>query len=99
MRKGVLKNGNILHKSNQFFSLGGVNVKNSSGREVNNWDQPLLFQKHGGILAILVREKNNVIEFLLNARREPGDGNGNLKLCPTFSASQSNIKFTKCSLR
>ena len=51
----------------------------------------MLFQKHGGILAILVREKNGKIEFLLNARREPGDGNGELKLCPSFSATQSNM--------
>lgn len=87
----ILKNGNIVHKSKQFFSLEGVEVKNATGREVHSWDQPLLFQRHGGILAILVREKNNVIEFLLNARREPGDGNGILKLCPSFSASQSNI--------
>ncbi len=87
----ISPNGNIYHKSKQFFSLEGVRVKSASNREVKNWDQPLLFQKHGGILAILVRERNNIIEFLLNARREPGDGKGELKLCPTFSATQSNI--------
>ena len=85
------KNGNIYHKSKQFFSLEGVKVINANNREVSGWDQPLLFQKHGGILAILVREKNNVIEFLLNARREPGDGKGVLKLCPSFSATKSNM--------
>ena len=58
---------------------------------MHNWDQPLLFQKHGGVLAILVRNKNGIIEFLLNARREPGDGKGQLKLCPSFSATQSNM--------
>ena len=69
----IAKNGNIYHKSKQFFSLEGVKVINANNREVSGWDQPLLFQKHGGILAILVRERNNVIEFLLNARREPGE--------------------------
>ena len=58
---------------------------------MQNWDQPLLFQKHGGVLAILVRNNNGIIEFLLNASREPGDGKGELKLCPSFSATQSNI--------
>jgi len=87
----ISKNGNVYHKSKQFFSFEGVKISNASNREVIDWDQPLLFQKHGGILAILVREKNNIIEFLLNARREPGDGKGVLKLCPTFSATQSNI--------
>mgnify|MGYP000927447025 CR=1 FL=1 len=87
----IKKNGNIYHKSKQFFSIQGVQTKNANNREVNTWDQPLLFQKHGGILAIFVREKNNKIEFLLKARREPGDGNGELKLCPSFSATQSNM--------
>ena len=87
----VFPNGNIFHKSKQFFSIQGVQTQNASNREVQNWDQPLLFQKHGGVLAILVRNKNGIIEFLLNARREPGDGKGELKLCPSFSATQSNI--------
>jgi len=85
------KNGNIYHKSKQFFSIQGIKTINAHNREVKNWDQPLLFQKHGGILAILVREKNGVIEFLLNARREPGDGESKLKLCPSISATQSNM--------
>ena len=87
----IKKNGNIYHKSKQFFSIQGIQTKNSNNREVSKWDQPLLFQKHGGILAIFVREKNGKIEFLLKARREPGDGNGILKLCPSFSATQSNM--------
>ena len=87
----VEKSGNIFHKSKQFFSIQGIRTKNSKNREVSGWDQPLLFQKHGGILAIFVREKNNEIEFLLKARREPGDGGGKLKLCPSFSATQSNM--------
>ena len=87
----VYPNGNIFHKSKQFFSIQGVQTQNASNREVQNWDQPLLFQKHGGVLAILVRNNNGIIEFLLNARREPGDGKGELKLCPSFSATQSNI--------
>lgn len=87
----VYPNGNIFHKSKQFFSIQGVQTQNATNREVQNWDQPLLFQKHGGVLAILVRNNNGIIEFLLNARREPGDGKGELKLCPSFSATQSNI--------
>ena len=47
-------------------------------------------QKHGGILAILSKERSDgIIQFLLFARREPGDKD--LKLCPSFSATQSNI--------
>ena len=49
-------NGNIHHKSGQFFSLQGVRTEGAAGREVQTWDQPILSQKHGGILAFLARE-------------------------------------------
>ena len=82
--------GNLFHKSKQFFGIIGVKVSNAKERETLFWDQPILTQKHGGILAILIREKKNgIIEFLLCARREPGDVK--LKLCPSFSATRSNI--------
>ena len=82
-------NGNLCHKSGQFFSVEGVKVSNAIEREVSSWEQPILNQKHGGILAIISRERDEIIEFLLYARKEPGDKN--LKLCPSFSATQSNI--------
>ena len=82
--------GNLLHKSKQFFGVMGIKVTGANEREIVSWDQPILTQKHGGILAILMREKKSgIIEFLLCARREPGDTK--IKLCPSFSATQSNI--------
>ena len=82
--------GNLFHKSKQFFGVMGIKVASASEREVVSWDQPILTQKHGGILVILMREKKNgIIEFLLCARKEPGDTK--IKLCPSFSATQSNI--------
>ncbi len=81
--------GKIYHKSNQFFSVEGVSVKNAQ-REVDKWDQLIFKQPHGGVLAFLVREtKKNGIEFLLHLRSEPGDAN--IKFCPTFSATKSNM--------
>jgi oxidase EvaA len=82
-------NGNLFHKSGQFFSVEGVKVSNAIEREVSSWEQPILNQKHGGILAIVSRERESIVEFLLYARKEPGDKD--LKLCPSFSATQSNI--------
>ena len=83
------KNGNLFHKSGQFFSVEGVNIYNAVERETSSWSQPILNQKHGGILAILTRTNKGIVEFLLFARKEPGDNN--IKLCPSFSATQSNI--------
>ena len=82
-------NGKIKHASNQFFTVQGVQVTNAK-REVPNWEQVILNQPHGGMLALLVREtKKYGIEFLLHLRSEPGDKN--IKFCPTFSATQSNM--------
>tara|TARA_B100000989_G_scaffold118628_1_gene87372 strand:- start:1428 stop:2111 length:684 start_codon:yes stop_codon:yes gene_type:complete len=85
----IKKNGNLFHKSGQFFSVEGVKVENAIERETSSWSQPILNQKHGGILAILTRTNNDIVEFLLFARKEPGDNS--IKLCPSFSATQSNI--------
>jgi oxidase EvaA len=84
-----LSKGKIYHKSNQFFSVVGVKIKNAK-REVSKWEQPILKQPHGGVLAFLVREtKQYGVEFLLCLRSEPGDKN--IKFCPSFSATQSNM--------
>ena len=83
--------GNIGHKSGQFFSLEGVRTKGAAFREVQTWDQPILTQKHGGILAFLARETNEFgIQFLLVGKTEPGD-RGDVKFAPSFQATQSNI--------
>jgi oxidase EvaA len=79
----------IYHKSNQFFSVEGVKINNAK-REVSEWDQIILNQPHGGVLAFLVRETKELgIEFLLHLRSEPGDKN--IKFCPSFSATKSNM--------
>ena len=68
-----------------------MRTKGASTREVASWDQPILTQKHGGVLAFLARNtKRYGVQFLLNAKTEPGD-NGDIKLSPSFQATQSNI--------
>ena len=85
------KNRNLKHRSGQFFKVQGVKIQNASNREVTNWSQPIMTQLHGGFLAFICREtKKNGIEFLLEAKTEPGD-NGDLKICPSFQATQSNL--------
>ena len=48
----VKKNGNIFHKSSQFFSVEGVKINNAIEREVKTWDQPILSQKLQNIKTI-----------------------------------------------
>lgn len=85
------KNKNIFHKSNQFFKIQAVKITGANKREVKSWTQPIFTQKHGGVLAFITRytEKKGV-EFLLEAKTEPGDGN-DIKIAACFQATQSNI--------
>ena len=84
------KNNNLYHTSGQFFKVKGVRTSGSINREVSSWTQPILTQKHGGVLAFISRIVKDKVEFLIDAKTEPGD-NSNIKLCPSFQATQSNM--------
>src|SRR4051812_7106640 len=76
--------GNIFNVTGQFFRIEGVRVRSAPGlREIPGWDQPILTQKEGGVLALLCRETAAGIEFLLQAKADPGNI-GYLQFCPTI---------------
>ena len=89
-------NGNIVHKTGQFFSIEGVRVHSTPGvREIAGWDQPILTQTEGGVLALLCRETpGNGVEFLLQAKADPGNI-GYLQFCPTIQSTWENIRGLK----
>jgi len=85
------KNMNLYHQSGQFFKIKGVRTIGATGREVQSWTQPILTQKHGGVLAFISRQtKKFGTEFLLDAKIEPGD-DSLIKISPSFQATQSNM--------
>ena len=78
------KNMNLYHQSGQFFKIKGVKTEGATGREVESWTQPILTQKHGGVLAFIARQtKKFGTEFLLDAKIEPGD-DSLIKISPSF---------------
>jgi dTDP-4-dehydro-6-deoxy-alpha-D-glucopyranose 2,3-dehydratase len=84
--------GNVRHKSGQFFGVEGVRIESGDLREVASWDQPIYTQPEGGILALIARETvGSGIEFLLQAKAEPGNI-GVLQFCPTIQSTWSNIR-------
>jgi dTDP-4-dehydro-6-deoxy-alpha-D-glucopyranose 2,3-dehydratase len=84
--------GNVRHKSGQFFGVEGVRVESGDLREVASWDQPIYTQPEGGILGLIARERaGNGVEFLLQAKAEPGNI-GVLQFCPTIQSTWSNIR-------
>lgn len=89
-------NGNISSTSGQFFHIEGVRVQSAPGlREIPGWDQPILTQSDGGVLALLCREtRRRGIEFLLQAKADPGNI-GYLQFCPTIQSTWENIRGLK----
>jgi oxidase EvaA len=94
------EDGNIRHVSGQFFGIQGVRVKSAPGvREIAGWDQPILTQSEGGVLALLCREiTGRGIEFLLQAKADPGNI-GYLQFCPTIQSTWENIRGLKGARR
>ena len=85
------KDHNIFHKSGQFFKVQAVKISGAEKREVKSWSQPIFTQKHGGVLAFISRYTNKKgVEFLLEAKTEPGDG-ADIKISASFQATQSNM--------
>lgn len=83
--------GNIYSATGQFFRVEGVRVRSAPGlREISGWDQPIFTQSHGGILALLCRETVKGVEFLLQAKADPGNI-GYLQFCPTIQSTWENI--------
>jgi oxidase EvaA len=75
-------------------------VRSAPGvREISGWDQPILTQADGGILALLCRETpGRGIEFLLQAKADPGNI-GYLQFCPTIQSTWENIRGLKGAKR
>jgi oxidase EvaA len=90
------ENGNISHSTGQFFQIQGVRVKSAPGvREIAGWDQPILTQTEGGVLALICRETPGLgVEFLLQAKADPGNI-GLLQFCPTIQSTWENIRGLK----
>lgn len=82
--------GNIVHRSGQFFAVEGVRVEAHGSREVARWDQPILTQKEGGVLAMVCRQEGARVLFLLQGKMEPGNL-GTVQLVPSIQCTWSNL--------
>jgi dTDP-4-dehydro-6-deoxy-alpha-D-glucopyranose 2,3-dehydratase len=84
--------GNLQHKSGQFFRVEGARVNSGNVREVTSWDQPIFTQIDGGVLGMVARETaEKGVEFLLQSIAECGNI-GVLQLGPTIQSTWSNIR-------
>lgn len=81
-------NKSLRHESGKFFSIDGIRVKTNWGT-ISEWDQPIINQPEIGYLGFIVKEFNGVLNFLIQAKVEPGNVNF-VQISPTLQATKSN---------
>lgn len=81
--------GNLVHDSGKFFSIEGLSIETNYPNINFRWEQPIINQPEIGILGIIMRQNNNRVSFLMQAKVEPGNVNV-VQIAPTVQATWSN---------
>lgn len=91
------RDGRISHDSGLFFDVMAVRVR-ASGREVNDWTQPMIAAEVPGVVAFLVRRIGGVLHALVQARAEPGYVDV-VELAPTVQCKPDNYRHLPAAAR
>ncbi|HYN94590.1 MAG TPA: NDP-hexose 2,3-dehydratase family protein [Pilimelia sp.] len=78
------------HVNSRFFDVIGVRVE-ARGREVGQWDQPMLAARGTGLVAFLTTRLDGVPHVLVQARVEPGFADF-VQLAPTVQCIPDNYR-------
>lgn len=79
--------GYIRNRNNSFFQIAGYQEIN--GDQIIN-EQPIIIQNEIGYLGIICKKIRGVLNFLMQAKIEPGNIN-NIQISPTIQATKSNF--------
>lgn len=79
--------GSVRNKNNGFFSVVGLQ-QFEAGEKVA--EQPIILQPEIGYLGIIAKEIDGVLNFLMQAKIEPGNLNS-VQISPTIQATKSNF--------
>lgn len=80
-----LENGIIRNIKKSFFTISGIRA--NDGERVR--EQPIIVQNEVGYLGIVCKKINGVLNFLMQAKIEPGNVNC-VQISPTIQATKSN---------
>lgn len=80
--KGVIRN-----KNRSFFTISGIKAADENGKQT---EQPIIIQDEIGYLGIICKEIDGVLNFLMQAKIEPGNIN-KIQISPTIQATKSNF--------
>lgn len=81
------KEGEIRNQDKSFFSIRGLEEYDSNTNTIV--EQPIIYQPEIGYLGIICKEIDGVINFLMQAKIEPGNIN-KIQISPTIQATKSN---------
>ena len=81
------ESGEIRNRNSSFFQIRGLQRYN---RDEIILEQPILIQNEIGYLGIICKEINGVLQFLMQAKIEPGNVN-KIQISPTIQATKSNF--------
>ena len=79
-------NGEIHNRKRTFFSIRGIQVYENNKLL---FEQPVIIQPEIGYLGIIAKKIDGVINFLMQAKIEPGNVNV-IQISPTIQATKSN---------
>lgn len=80
-------NGEVLNRKRSFFSIKGLRLfENNEFIE----EQPVIIQPEIGYLGVICKKINGVLNFLMQAKIEPGNVNC-VQISPTIQATKSNF--------
>lgn len=80
-------NGEILNRKRSFFSIKGIRLFEN---EKFVKEQPIIYQPEIGYLGIICKKIDGVLNFLMQAKIEPGNVNC-VQISPTIQATKSNF--------
>lgn len=80
-------NGEVLNRKRSFFSIKGMR-RFEDGKFI--CEQPIIIQPEIGYLGIICRKIDGVLNFLMQAKIEPGNVNC-VQISPTIQATKSNF--------
>jgi len=81
------RRGEILNRKRSFFSIVGIRYFLNDEFMM---EQPIILQPEIGYLGIIVKEIDGVLNFLMQAKIEPGNVNC-VQISPTIQATKSNF--------
>ncbi|MDY0150885.1 MAG: NDP-hexose 2,3-dehydratase family protein [Candidatus Cloacimonas sp.] len=82
----------IEHKAGKYFQVLAVRII-ANNREIDSWDQPIIRQRHDGMIGVLCAEIEGVLHFLIRMKLEPGLYD-RIELAPTVQCIQQNYDST-----